>query len=315
MSYITGLELSEKYFEEYGKSIIENHKDIEHLLCAGLFGSGSECLGFDDEISRDHDFEPGFCLFIPDEDILDRRTAFLLEREYSKLPNEFMGFNRNRMSPVGGSRHGIIRTGEFFRKLIGKEDGNLDISDWLTLPQSSLCEATNGKIYFDNFMEVSNIRERLLSMPEDIRKKRLASNLLIMAQSGQYNYDRCIRHSEDEAAQYSVFEFVKSTLEVVFLLNRKYMPYYKWSFKALRSLPKLSDIEKKLSYIMMSNNDIDKQEDKYMTIEDIATQIIGELIMQDLTRANCGDLEKHAYSVNDSIEDSEVRNLNILCCV
>ena len=36
---------------------------------------------------------------------------------------------------------------------------------------------------------------------------------------------------------------------------------------------------------------------------------------QDLTRAVCGDLEKHAYSVNDGITDGDIRNMNILACV
>ena len=36
-------------------------------------------------------------------------------------------------------------------------------------------------------------------------------------------------------------------------------------------------------------------------------------VMDDgLTQANCGDLEKHAYSVNDGGADGALRNLHIL---
>ena len=61
-----GLELSREFFDAYGKPMLE--AQFPHLLpklAAGLFGSGSECFGYDDEISRDHDFEPGFCIFLP----------------------------------------------------------------------------------------------------------------------------------------------------------------------------------------------------------------------------------------------------------
>ena len=62
-----GMELSKKYFEEFGRSMLEeNFKDILPYLAVGLTGSGSECFGYDDEKSQDHDFEPGFCIFIPD---------------------------------------------------------------------------------------------------------------------------------------------------------------------------------------------------------------------------------------------------------
>ena len=100
---MTGLELARAYWETYGVPMIrEQFPEYEEIIAAALTGSGSECYGFDDEISRDHDFEPGFCLFIPGEEIVDRRTAFLLERAYAKLPAEFEGFSRQKLQPVGG---------------------------------------------------------------------------------------------------------------------------------------------------------------------------------------------------------------------
>ena len=79
-----GLELAEKFYKEYGEKMIdENFSHIKQYLAFGLAGSGSECLGFDDNISQDHDFEAGFCIFIPDEDLVSERDEFLLERAYS----------------------------------------------------------------------------------------------------------------------------------------------------------------------------------------------------------------------------------------
>ena len=56
-------------------------------------------------------------------------------------------------------------------------------------------------------------------------------------------------------------------------------------------------------------------ERKYDTIESVASRVITMLQDRDMTKAICGDLEKHAYSVNDSIRDSTVRNLHILATV
>ena len=78
---VKGLELSEAFYREYGAPMIhERFPDLEKLIAVGLVGSGSECLGYDDTLSRDHDFEAGFCLFLPDESRIDRKTAFSLER-------------------------------------------------------------------------------------------------------------------------------------------------------------------------------------------------------------------------------------------
>ena len=114
-----GLELSRSYFENFGKTMLEEFPDILPKIAAGLCGSGSECFGFDDDISRDHDFEPGFCIFLPSEETVDRRSAFLLERAYSKLPSEHMGVKRLKIQPVGGPRHGVMRIEDFFKARTG----------------------------------------------------------------------------------------------------------------------------------------------------------------------------------------------------
>ena len=84
-----GLELSRRFYEEYGAPMLHAQFPAwEDRIAVGLVGSGSECFGFDDDCSRDHDFGPDFCLFLPEEDVLDRKTAFQLERAYAGLPKQ-----------------------------------------------------------------------------------------------------------------------------------------------------------------------------------------------------------------------------------
>ena len=308
-----GLELSRRYYEEHGAPMLEAQfpQLLEHLAI-GLIGSGSECLGYDDEVSRDHDFEPGFCLFLPDEDAVDRRTAFLLERAYAALPREFLGFRRSLLAPVGGPRHGVLRTAEFFGEKIGSPDGALTLAEWLRLPSWALRECVSGAIFRDDAGQVTAIRERLRRYPEDVRKKKLAGSLLMMAQAGQYNYARCLRHGEAAAAQLAAIEFAQHAIHVIFLLNQVYEPYYKWCFRALRALPKLSLEAELLEYLLTTDNSAEIAESKQDVIEGIAADVIDELQAQALTQAVCGDLEKHAYSVNDAIGDNALRSLHVL---
>ena len=311
-----GLELAERYFEAFGKPMLDQEfPGLLSRVAVGLAGSGSECLGFDDAISRDHDFEPGFCIFLPGEDQVDRRTAFLLERAYDKLPREFVGFTRARIRPVGGLRHGVIRLSDFLTEKLGVPDGRLSTDHWLLLSDQSLLEVTNGRIFSDQSGLFEGIRKRLAFYPEEIRCKKLAGHLLMMAQSGQYNYRRCLDHGETAAAQLAACEFVHHAMRVIFLLNRVYQPYYKWSFRALRALPLLSLEAELFEYLLTTDNEEGMREEKYRVMEGISSDIIGVLRDQDLTRADCGDLEKHAYSLNDRIDDGGLRNRHILTAV
>ncbi|MBQ2677394.1 MAG: DUF4037 domain-containing protein [Firmicutes bacterium] len=307
-----GLEISKKYYEDcFKETLFSEFSGITDKVAVGLCGSGSECFGFDDDISRDHDFEPGFCIFIPGEDIIDRRTAFLLQRAYDKLPKEYEGLRRSLVSPVGGSRHGVIRIEDYVNDKLGGFPFSTE--QWLGLPSYSMAEAVNGQIWYDGYGQISKIREYVKDMPEDIRLKRLAGQLLLMAQSGQYNVERCMDHGEMAAAQLAVNEFVKAGLESVFLLNRKYMPFYKWSFRALRDLNILSGLNEAFEYLLMDG--AGDRNGKLFTIGEVCHAVQEELRRQSITSMECDDMEKHAYSVNDHIKDGNIRGMNILCSV
>ena len=309
---MSGIDLAREYYELYGKPMLEEAFPglLEYIAC-GICGSGSECFGFDDEVSRDHDMEPGFCIFLPSEDIVDRRTAFLLERAYAKLPKEYKGLKRSLVAPAGGSRRGVLRTADFYREKCGAEDGILSVREWLQVPEHALAEAVNGAVFYDGYGEFTQIRGRLQSYPEDIRLKKLAGALYLMAQAGQYNYPRCLAHGEKAAAQLAVNTFAEYAMKAVFLLNRVYMPYYKWSFRAMRQLPLLSMEAELLEYLLMSGNDAPAEE-KTKVIYGITEDTIQEINRQGLVQVYSNDPGQCAYMLNDMIQDTALRSMHIL---
>ncbi len=311
-----GLELSRKYYEAYGKPMLsEQFAEILPHIAVGLVGQGSECMGYDDELSKDHDFEPGFSIFLPGEDIVDRRTEFLLERAYTKLPKDFEGFEKNGLKPAGGPRHGVTRLSEFLTKTIGRADANLTVRDWFSIPGQSLLEVCNGELFYDGDGAFTRLRERLKRMPEPIRLKKLAACLLMMAQTGQYNYKRLVDRGDERGAQLCLIEFEKQARHAAFLINGRYMPYYKWSYRALSELPVLSELTDRLYGLISTGNEPSLAPSKLEMTEDIAARIICELQDQNLTDAVCADLQKHAFSVNDHIADGNIRNMDLFAAL
>lgn len=311
-----GLELAERFYEACGKEMLaEQFPEALPHIAVGLVGQGSECMGFDDNVSQDHDFEPGFTIFLPGEDIVDRRTEFLLERAYGRLPKEFEGYGRSGLNPAGGHRHGVVRLSEFLMKTIGRPDGNLTVRDWFSIPEQSLLEVCNGKLFHDGDGAFTMLRERLGRMPEPIRFKKLAACLLMMAQTGQYNYKRLVDRGDERGAQLCLIEFEKQARHAAFLVNGVYMPYYKWSYRALSELPVLSELSDRLYRLISSGNDPSVAPSKLELVEDIAARIICELQDQNLTEAVCADLQKHAFSVNDHIADGNIRNMDIFAAL
>ena len=309
-----GLELSRRYYETYGEPMLKQH--FSHLLpylAVGLAGSGSECLGYDDEISQDHDFEPGFCIFLPDEDVVSSRDSFQLERMYAKLPREFEGHMKRVYNPLEQRNDGVMRIADFMQRRVGHPDGALYTHEWFATEEQFFLEAINGEIFFDNYGLLTKMRNGLMYLPEDVRLKKLAGNLLVMAQAGQYNYQRCISRQDFGAAQLAMFRFVQATLNVIFLLNKQYIPYYKWQFRALRELPRLSELHDTLVQLISTDN-YDALR-KIQTVDSIVARVIVELKKQSLSTVESEFLESHAYFINETIKDADIRNMHLMTAV
>ncbi len=293
-----GLELSRRFFEAH-KEVLDGFEDV---AAAGLFGPGSECFGFDDDTSRDHDFSADFYILIPESE--DVRCGVALARAYNALPKEFMGVKRSGKSALGFSR-GVMTAEGFFRSVTGLSYGPSSIAEWMDTPSAALAAASNGEVFFDKNGLVSLVRKNILSgIPEDVRRKKLAASAAMMAQAGQYNFPRCLKHGEKGAARLAAAEFAKRAAFAAYLLNKRHMPFYKWCFKSMEGFTVLTDIKTEIEALLFSP-DADR-------IEKISAMVAEELKKQDLSSAKSDYLESHAFSVISRIDNQELKNMHVM---
>ncbi len=231
-----GLKLAQKYYETYGRAMIdEQFPDIADQVAAGLVGYGSECLGFDDEISRDHDYGPSFCIWLPREVYV--RCGEDMQAAYDALPKTFLGCSERVEEAQGKGRVGVLCLEDFYREILGRETLPQTDTQWLTIPEEALATATNGSVFEDRPGKFSAFRKGLLAYyPESVWRRKLADAMAKAAQAGQYNYPRSMRRGERVAAELALGEFVRESMHLVYLLNRTYAPFYKWMHRGLREL-------------------------------------------------------------------------------
>ena len=302
------LEISKALYEEKGRDMVHRlFPEYEGRIAVGLSGRGSQCYGFDDDLSADHDYAPGFCLWLTDED--EARIGLSLRRAYRELLPDV----KSEHSAMGDDGMGVQRIGDFFLRYTGTRGAPMDVLSWLYLPSHALAEASNGQVWRDELGEFSRIREAVAhGMPEDVRIKKLAGAVLIMAQSGQYNYSRCLKRGEEGAAMLAMAEFVRAACSAIYLLNRRHMPYYKWSFRAMSGLEKLGRLREALEFLLTGDNDPAGRKLKARLVEDVCANVVSELGAQRLTCGRWDYLEPHALDMHEHIQNARLRSLHIM---
>ena len=299
---IKGLELSKRYFydivlPEFKKSL----KDILPLCAFGLVGEGSECYGYDDELSKDHDFGPSVCIWLRKDDYL--KYKYRINKILKNLPKTYLGFQELKESEWGYNRRGLLNIEDFYFKFIGSANPPQTINDWQKIPETALSTVTNGEIFLDNLGEFTKIREQLLNYyPEPIRQNKIATRLMNISQHGQYNYIRCLRRNDLVAANQCLYLFVDEAIHLVFLLNRRYKIFYKWANRALLDLKILgNEIHKLLQDMVFAQN-------KIPYVRKICKVLADELRNQKLTDCKSEFLGDLGVDIQKNIDDEFFKN-------
>src|SRR5689334_298853 len=88
--FIKGRELSRIFYDEAVRPLLNQHfPNLPHA--AGCFGNGSDVLGFDTDMSRDHDWGPTVHLILREED--NHKANEIREIMATKLPLDIRGYS------------------------------------------------------------------------------------------------------------------------------------------------------------------------------------------------------------------------------
>lgn len=322
---IKGLELSKRYFFEIVyPAFKEKLGDIIDYCTFGIVGEGSECYGYDDDFSQDHDFGASVCIWLDREEYIKYKEKINLVLD--SLPKEFLGFEALKESEWGKDRRGVLCTEDFYFKFLGQEQAPKTIDEWRKIPETALATATNGEIFlgtnskdikagqlnpsisikdYRNEADIINkkskfleIREELLNYyPEVIRQNKIATRLMNISQHGQYNYIRCLKRNDFIAANQALYLFVDEVIHLVALLNRKYKIFYKWSNRSLLDMEILgADIYKLLNDMVFAQN-------KIPYVKKICELIVLEIKKQNLSKIDSDFLGDFGVDIQKNIDD------------
>ena len=307
---MNGIERARFWYEVYGREMLA--REFSHAvpeIAVGIAGRGSECFGFDDDVSSDHDYGTGFSLWITADG--DRKYGFELSRSCHRLFRQLKSdLPVSACSAGGGVEDGVMVIGDFYRRHLGICGVPESWRQWLAIPEYAFAEAVNGEVFRDDAGIFSAIRQEIkYGMPTDVRLKKLSYHAVMMAQSGQYNFYRCLKHGEKGAAALALAEFIRHTGALIFILNHTFAPYYKWMFRAMRQLPVLPEVAGMLENL---SGDGLTGEEKGEVIERIAVLFIDELIRGGLAVSGGSYLEPYALELQKQISDRQLRQLHVM---
>jgi hypothetical protein len=247
--FVPGLKLCKLFYQQEVTPIL--NKGFPKLCySAAIIGWGSEVLGFDTSISRDHHWGPRVLLFLNEKDYR-RHKGQISEALSHELPYEFMGYSTNYSKPEpNGVRHpvkithgrinhmvNIYTVRSFFKTRLGFDlHQELSGLDWLTFPQQRLLELTSGEIYHDGLGELKKIRSKLKYYPKDVWLYMLAAQWTRISQEEAF-VGRAGQVGDELGSEVVAARLVREIIKLAFLMERRYAPYSKWlgtAFKGLR---------------------------------------------------------------------------------
>lgn len=311
------------FYENYGASMIRDRfREYESRIAVGMVGEGSDCFGYDDSISTDHDYGIGFCMWVSQDTFLEigKELGNAYEALVAEYAKEYLPQDQMREMSVNqfiDRRRGVFTIEEFYQQILGytgkfeNPDFSMDNRLWLVISEENLATATNGVVFRDDEGLFSSVRNKIGSYyPEQVRRLHLADQIHQFSQNGQYNYPRMMARKDILTARLCISQALKAAMAAAYLLNRKFAPYYKWMRRGLDEMPLLKGLGALLDQAALIENQSDAWPDNsYSSIavnmndkacalmEEIAYMLLQELRNQQLVKGEDLFLDLHCSEI------------------
>jgi len=235
---MAGLEVARRFFEEWGLPHLRSEfPEVAERAACLLFG-GSQSLGNDDDLSRDHGWGPEYSIVLTSDDM--RRLGRRLRSEVDKAaPRQWLGhkFHWPATNVTVDSVDG------WFRKNIGVTHTPKTLKGWGRIREADLYMLRHASVFHDPLGEFTDRRESFGFYPREKWLHRVAEETWDAWHYGQYNFlGRLSQRDDPIAVSVCLGVFIQSTMKLCMLLNGDFSPYWKWLPAEFRKQPNVADL-------------------------------------------------------------------------
>ncbi|HEY5017216.1 MAG TPA: DUF4037 domain-containing protein [Streptosporangiaceae bacterium] len=234
---LRGAELARSFFSDVVEPLLGRALPGLEYAAARL-GSGSDMLGLDDAMSRDHDWGCRLTLLVDDHsgDQVPRIRRLLNE----ELPERYQEFPvRFRVTWDASLSHQVevATVAGFAASRLGVDPtGGMSVLDWLTVTGQGVLEVTAGPVFTDRTRTLAAVRRLLAWYPPDVERYLLAAGwqrlCQLMAMVG-----RTAESGDELGSRLLSARLAGDLMWLAFALSGRWAPYDKWRGTVFRSLP------------------------------------------------------------------------------
>lgn len=247
---VSGAALARAYHDDLvGPVLAARWPDLPHA--AGRLGHGSDVLGYDDEVSQDHDWGLRLDLLVP-ADLVTQVDAHLDQ----VLPETFDG-RPVRFAATGAShlRH-RVQVQDVRAFVVGSTGidatAPLSVADWLSLTGQAVLQVTAGPVFVDTDGGLTAARERLSWCPYDVWAYVVATDWARLAQELPF-VGRTAERGDDLGSRVIAARLVEVAMHLAHTLERRWTPYSKWVGTSMAALPRAGTVAPVLHRVLTAS--------------------------------------------------------------
>ncbi|MEZ0166154.1 DUF4037 domain-containing protein [Kineococcus sp. LSe6-4] len=204
-------------------------------LVAGRFGAGSDVLGLDDDVSRDHDWGLRLHVLVPDG-LAGPVGAVLQEHLPATQAGRPVRF-ATTWDPHERHRVEVATIDGFVRSRLGigaQEDPTT--ADWLSFTGQAVLELLAGPVFADDEGRWEALRRKLSWYPDDVWRHLVASAWQQLEQELPF-VGRTGARGDDLGSRLLAARLAGTAVQLGLLLDRTWAPYAKWAGTVFAARP------------------------------------------------------------------------------